>query len=99
MSKNKHWSKQEDRVLLRQVATNAKMQKAFEKASRLLNRTPISCKQRWYKIKDKEENLCFMTIGHNYRMENSRVLYKNKKSIKQKLPIWKKILNIFKNMG
>lgn len=99
MDKKRRWSKQEDAVLLRQMATNAKMQKAFEKASRLLDRTPISCKQRWYKIKDKEENLCFMTIGQNYRIENARTLSKKKKAIRQKLPIWKKILNIFKSMG
>lgn len=92
------WTKKEDRILLRQVATTPKMSKAFEKAARLLeNRTVLSCKQRWYKIKAEDKNLCFMTIGKNYTIRNNRQETQKTKAVKHKVSFWKKFLNLFKS--
>jgi hypothetical protein len=94
-AKKKRWSTEEEQVVIDLIIQNPNnLNKAFRRAAIILNRTPYSCKLRWYKYLSKRETtpVCFVTIGKKNKSINS----KNGKSIKSTTTIWRKILNLLK---
>lgn len=96
MSTRKKWSREEDRVLLNQVSRSPQcLYRAFENAARILERTPNSCRLRWYGHVSKHENVAFALIGSKIATINSKGKTKSNRSKEVNRSFWKKIKDFF----
>ena len=77
MTKRKKWTVEEDRVLTDQVKRHANnISEGLRKASNYLGRSYGACVFRWYNVisKSPDAEVCFVTIGHETRSVNRKVI-------------------------
>ena len=92
--KHKRWTDQEDRVLIAQVSRSPEnLRKAYERAARLLERTPLACQYRWTQHLRDSKAVAFTLVGSAYAMKNSKVRGEKRRMRKS---IWTWIMELFK---
>ena len=96
MGTRKKWSREEDRVLIDKVSRSPQcLYKAFENAARILERTPNSCRLRWYNHTSKHESVAFTLISSKIATVNSKGKTKSNRSKEVNRSFWKKIKDFF----
>lgn len=92
----KRWTKSEERVVLSQVRRSPQnLKNAFERAARLLDRTPHAVEMHWYKVlKFQENSVAFALISSSAAVKNS----KKGGSVTRikKRSLWTRIKELFK---
>lgn len=93
MKKNK-WSQSDDNILIECVQENPQnLLKAFNAASKQLNRTKTAVRLRWYNVL-KNNNKAFMLISNNTSCYNIKTATNVVKDIPVKESKWKRIIKI-----
>jgi len=91
--KCKKWTVEEEDILIKCIkASPFKMANAYVEASKVINRTPVACANRWAKIKDKPEvGVTFLTIADKEYLKNRKI--SNSRTTVQRMEsnIWSKI--------
>lgn len=99
MTKKRKWTIEEERVLIDQITRRAtNLKEAFERTSRLIDRTEAACKEHWYMVVSKRENssVCFVTIGHKTKNINRKVVHAKTTDNTEVTTIswWKKVIKL-----
>lgn len=91
--KAKPWTVKDEEILIENVKKNVtNLQKAFNKTSVEIQRTPGACAGHWYANTSIKSGHClFMTISGQHIAINR----KNGKGKKSTLPLYKKVLALF----
>lgn len=92
------WTEKEDKVLIECVKNHAtNITEAFRECSTIINRTVISCHERWYRHLIKKE-VCFATIGKQTKNINRKNVHINTSdnTITTTQMWWRKFLNLIK---
>ena len=92
--KAKPWTAQEEDILIENVKKNVtNLTAAFKQASKETQRTPGACAGHWYANTSIKSGHClFMTISGQHIAINR----KNGKGKKSTLPLFKRVLALFK---
>lgn len=92
----KRWTAEEDARLLQQVrAFPQNLNKCFLIVSQVTGRTPGAVANHWYSTVSKDpQNTCFFTASTQHISKNR----KNGKGVVSSPSIWKRLLNIIKNL-
>lgn len=98
MARNRPWTDDEDKVIIRHIKVDpSNIKAALRAAAEELGRTYGACQSRWYMHISKHEDkyhTCFVTISR-------RKYARNRKNVKEDIPvhaqnsIWTKLLRFF----
>lgn len=88
------WTQQDEDRLIENVKNNVtNLSKAFKLTSKEIQRTPLACSAHWYANTSIKSGHClFMTVSGQHIAINR----KNGKGKKSSLPLFKKVLALFK---
>lgn len=103
MDKRKHWTDEEDNVLVQAIIDSPhNKQEAFKQVAKSLNRSISACSSRWYTILSNPEHKkyrgCLFTMIGRYSRFDNRTINTNlvhTSPIKHKSSIWYKIKKLF----
>lgn len=95
MPYNRRWTAEEDSILLAEVSRSPQnLQKAFEAAGELIDRTPNACSFRWYSsVRHNTNSIAFTLVGAHGASKNSKIGGTTKKVNKT---LWERIKALFK---
>lgn len=94
---NRYWTPQEDALLLRYVkARPQNLHKCFLMVSEQIDRSVGAVANHWYtKVSKDPTNLCFFTASTKHVSKNR----KNGAGVATNLSIWRRLLNVIRNIG
>lgn len=96
MSRGRHWTKDEDKVLIEQINTFPNSRKAaFEATAKLTGRKASSCSRRWYNhISLQKDTMCFATISKTQQVNNRSRATRKAPAVKRNSNWWQKMLKL-----
>ena len=94
MSNYHHYTEEEDRVIISEIAeTPYNLADAFKRASTQINRTPSGISQHWYSCLRKKTNCIFMTVSGKKCTVNGKnvIMLENSNTTNTGSGIWDRI--------
>lgn len=93
----KRYSLKEDKIILNEVKKSPEnLIRAFQNASKIINRTPRAIKQRWYCVISKDDGIgavTFMTLSSKKMLTNRK---NSCNQVPKKVTFWSKLIKFLK---